>query len=278
MEKILSHKNSLPLLQDFVFLNYAMGSPLPAIIKDCPKVLLQVEEVKLQDHSLVLRVLFQMMENMKLPPGSKPEKLNGEHYSQQEEIGKDSAAHMGTLHLAQGELMIFHGHYKELADRAIKKGKYYSQLNTGFFLIPHETFHRGIALYAMARRTKSRKYKSRANKIRKQVATWTAAGNPNVKHFDIILNAEQAVLDKRYDNAEALYKEAIVYTARTGHLHHAALCNERYADYKLLRNDTDDAIYHLSEAIRYYNEWGALGKAAKLENDKGKLSFMLRSC
>lgn len=40
----------------------------------------------------------------------------------------------------------------------------------------------------------------------------------------MILNAEQAVLDNHYNKADELYKEAIVYTGRTGHLHHAALC------------------------------------------------------
>jgi hypothetical protein len=63
----------------------------------------------------------------------------------------------------------------------------------------------------------------------------------------------------------------MVYTARTGHLHHAALSNERYADYRLLRSDIDDAKYHMSEAIRYYREWGAVGKAEQLRKEIDEL-------
>mmetsp|Transcript_24272 Transcript_24272/g.59418 ORF Transcript_24272/g.59418 Transcript_24272/m.59418 type:complete len:610 (+) Transcript_24272:2715-4544(+) len=259
------------LLSHFVCLPYAMGSPLAPILRDCPKVLLQIEEAKLKDHLLVVRILFQMVMNLQLPPGEKFEKLNGNHYSPEDEEGNESAGHMGHLHFAEGELMVFHGNYDELANRAIAKGDHYSQLMMGFFLIPMETFHRGIALYAMARRTKRRKYKAHANKIRKQVTKWSNDGNPNVKHYVMILNAEQAVLDKHYEKADELYKGAIVYTARSGHLHHAALCNERYADYRLLRSDVDDAKYYMSEAVRYYREWGAVGKAEKLRKEMEEL-------
>mmetsp|Transcript_22825 Transcript_22825/g.56383 ORF Transcript_22825/g.56383 Transcript_22825/m.56383 type:complete len:140 (-) Transcript_22825:14-433(-) len=139
-------------------------------------------------------------------------------------------------------------------------------------MIPTETFSRGVALYAMARKTKSRRYKGRANTIRKTVAKWEKAGNPNVKHFHAMLRAEQAALDRRYVLADELYKEAIVYAARPGFLHHAALFNERYADYRLTEHgDKEDARYYLAEAVRYYTEWGAIGKAEQLKKDMAKL-------
>lgn len=62
----------------------------------------------------------------------------------------------------------------------------------------------------------------------------------------MILSAEQAASEKDYKKAETLYQETIVSAARTGHLHHAALCNERYADFlwkELV--DEDQARYRM---------------------------------
>lgn len=124
----------------------------------------------------------------------------------------------------------------------------------------------------MARRTRNRKYKSRANRLRKMVSKFAKAGNPNVVHYDLMLRAEQAALDRRHCKADVLYKEAIVHAARTGCLHHAALFNERYADYRLHdHDDVDDAKYLMAEAARFYTEWGAVGKAEELEKEVSML-------
>jgi cytidine deaminase len=121
-------------------------------------------------------------------------------------------------------------------------------------------------LYAMARRTKKRKYKVQANKITKTIEKWVKSGNPNVKHYHLLLSAEQAALSKNYTRAEENYKKAIVLAARTGHMHHAALCNERYADFLLQElSDEEEAKYRMEEAIRFYEAWGAVGKVEMLK-------------
>ena len=50
---------------------------------------------------------------------------------------------------------------------------------------------------------------------------------------------------------------------------HAALCNERYANFLLGDGvvDRDEARYRIKEATRYYQEWGAEAKVQMLEND-----------
>jgi hypothetical protein len=53
-------------------------------------------------------------------------------------------------------------------------------------------------------------------------------------HF--LLSAEKAALNKKYETSETLYKEAIVLAGRTGHLHDAALANERDEDFFLWLN------------------------------------------
>mmetsp|Transcript_11394 Transcript_11394/g.27485 ORF Transcript_11394/g.27485 Transcript_11394/m.27485 type:complete len:139 (-) Transcript_11394:916-1332(-) len=128
-----------------------------------------------------------------------------------------------------------------------------------------ETFHRAVCLYVAARRTKKRKYKQHARKIRKQIHKWKEAGIPNVVYYCIFLDADDAALRGKHDEADGYYKEAIQFVARSGYLHHAALFNEMYSDYLFReRNDKDEANYLREEAIRYYEDWGAHGKVDKL--------------
>jgi len=64
-----------------------------------------------------------------------------------------------------------------------------------------------------------------------------------------------------------------IYAARTGHLSHAALCNERYSDFLLNElHDAQEAKYRMDEAIRFYEDWGAY---AKVDGLKGSSDFSM---
>jgi hypothetical protein len=133
-------------------------------------------------------------------------------------------------------------------------------------LIMIHTFHCGAALYAAARRTKERKYRAGAQKWHKMIGKWALKGNPNVRHYLLLLDAEKAALKNNHTVAEESYKSAILYSGRMGELHHAGFFSERYADYMIYaHNDVDEAKYRFQEAIRYYHEWGAYEKVATLQ-------------
>ena len=109
-------------------------------------------------------------------------------------------------------------------------------------------------------------YKHHAKRIRKAIHKWKSAGNPNAVYYCIFLDAEHAALQGKRAEAETQYKKAIQFAGRSGYLHHAALFNELYSDYLLREhNDTDEARYRLEEAIKYYQDWGALGKVEMLQ-------------
>ena len=91
-------------------------------------------------------------------------------------------------------------------------------------------------------------------------------GNLNVSHYVCLLNAEQAALDKKFDKAEDLYREAIRVAARGGYLHDAAIANERYADFlQNVTSSTSEVKRWVEEAIRFYREWGATHKVELLQ-------------
>lgn len=213
------------------------------------------------------------MLNLRLPPSEASKKLEGEEFRQSEETA-ESNMYVGNVNLAIGELLLFFGEHEERTKRLLEeeKGKTYSELVQGY--PPHmiETFHRGITWFAMARKAGKRAYKSRAIKIKKEIAKWVEKGNPNAKDYDMLLSAEEAVLNKKYDKADGFYKQAIVRVCRISHLSHAALYNERFAEYRLdVHGDGDDYQYHMGEAMRYYSEWGAIGKADQLRKQVLKL-------
>eukprot|EP00980_Cylindrotheca_fusiformis_P013966 scaffold3631_cov73-Cylindrotheca_fusiformis.AAC.1 len=175
------------LICSHAWLPYALGKRLGSILEQCPKLLSQMEEL------------------------SQPEQAIGFEnvLADDTQLG---AVDVGTIHLWQGELLVFYD-IEAAAKRAIKDGDKYAKLNPSIFHVLFETFHRAIALFAMARRTRKRKYRSTANKLAKRIEGWVRSGNPNVSHYHAALLAEQAALNKKYDVAEENYKNAIVLAA-----------------------------------------------------------------
>eukprot|EP00980_Cylindrotheca_fusiformis_P025745 scaffold14558_cov137-Cylindrotheca_fusiformis.AAC.10 len=254
------------LLCHHVWLPYKMGKRLGPILEQCPKILSQMEELSQLEQAATLRIFWQMILNLATTPASKDaHKLEGAVFSAAKGFKGSSSVYWGAIHGWQGELLVYYD-LEAAAKRAIEVGDKFAKMTPGVLLIMHETFHRAIALFAMARRTRKRKYKTHANKLARRIEGWVRSGNPNVRHYHMALMAEQAALSKKYSLAEVNYKDAIALSARTGHMHDAALINERYAEF--LReelSDEQESKYRLGEAIRFYKSWGAFGKADALQ-------------
>eukprot|EP00980_Cylindrotheca_fusiformis_P013391 scaffold3410_cov141-Cylindrotheca_fusiformis.AAC.34 len=245
------------LLSHQVWIPYAMGKRLGPILVQCPKVLSQMEELSQLEQAISLKMFWQMMKNLvTFPLTEYSHKLEGDIFSAGDFTGTDSV-HVATVHLLLGELLVFYDDIEAAAKRAIRDRDKFAKLAPGMFHNMYETFHRAIALFAMARRTRKRKYRTHANKLATRIAGWARSGNPNVSHCHMAMMAEQAALDKKY---------GVVLAAKTGHMHHVALINERYAEF--LReelSDEQESKYRLGEAIRFYEEWGAFGKVGALK-------------
>ncbi|KAL3927739.1 MAG: hypothetical protein SGBAC_012957, partial [Bacillariaceae sp.] len=175
---------------------------------------------------------------------------------------------LGLKHFAEGELLIHSSTgFSRAAERAINHGDKFQELCPALFLGLIEMFHRGVALYAMARQEGKRKFRTRASKIRKRIKQWIKDGTPNIEHYDFLLDAEHASLRrKNFDEADGFFLKAIETAVRLGDLRHSGLCNERYADFLLhCRSDKPRCTYRLSQAIGFYQEWGANGKVHQLK-------------
>jgi len=132
-------------------------------------------------------------------------------------------------------------------------------------IVMGDTFCGGISLFAMARKTKKRKYRATAKKVHALVKLWASKGNPNVNHHGSFLNAEAAALEWDVDGAEGWYQSAILLALDGGLIQDAALANERYVEFLLYyRKETKKATFKLEEAMRLYGEWGAAKKVELL--------------
>jgi len=172
---------------------------------------------------------------------------------------------LGVFHSFQCILFLYFGEYEKGANLAIERGDTYSKGVPGHVWIMIETFVRGMSLYAMARKTKKRIYRRHAKKVHKMIKSWVRKGNPNVKHYDLLFNAESAALEGKLDAAEGWYQSAIVSAARQGRTHECALASERYGEFLLdERNDRDEARHKFDDALRRYGEWGAAKKVNML--------------
>lgn len=211
--------------------------------------------------------LYQMFVNLNDPSCKNPSVLSGDIYSYTDKDHKGNLVHLADKIVTEGELVFWNEDYEISAMRALKVGESHAKLAPANFLNQIESFHRAVALYAAAIRTKKRMYKSAANKIRKRIADLAQYGNTTLQYYNLLLTAEHLSLKRKPREAQQKYETAILVVSNLGHLHHLGLLNERYSDF-LLRDLSleKESRYRLEEAIRYYTEWGAVHKVKALES------------
>ncbi len=175
----------------------------------------------------------------------------------------------------QSRLYVIFGEHEKGASLALGVPR-----NTHFSpIIMGDTFTRGVCLFAMARKTKRRKFARRAKEIRSLIKSWVKQGNPNVQHYLALLDAEMAALKGKIQSAERHFQDAVITAARGGFVHDAALASERYGEFLLndkpqpCELDKQEALYRFSEAIKYYSDWGAVSKVASLQKSMQTLNL-----
>mmetsp|Transcript_6116 Transcript_6116/g.14398 ORF Transcript_6116/g.14398 Transcript_6116/m.14398 type:complete len:1158 (+) Transcript_6116:126-3599(+) len=262
------------LLVHQILIPFYFGKPLPQILAKCPAVMHQFEEAAQSQQILIHKIMWQTIFNLHDSTCQEPTKLEGEIFSETKNTEKDNL-HVATVLLGQGELLLFHGDYSTAADNAIEHGDVYQKMVPANFAVIFEAFHRALALYAMALRTSKKKYKKEAKRVRRMLTKWVVAiENPDFNYFKTVLDAEQFAVEKKYEEADRQYDEAIKLATSRGHLNHAGLFRERYAEYILReRSNRRKSNEQLKEAIDFYKQWGADGKVKDLESKLAVLSL-----
>ena len=159
-------------------------------------------------------------------------------------------------------LYAFFGEFKLGANLVVAND---AQLTPGVaFSMAHE-YMKGVCLFASARSTTTRTFKTHARKVLKTIEKWVKDGNPNVRHCELLLKAEKAALDGKILKAKNLFDAGLGLAERGGFIHHVALANERFGEF-LLKDVSDRqlGLRRINDAIKAYESWGAHAKVRLL--------------
>jgi hypothetical protein len=136
-----------------------------------------------------------------------------------------------------------------------------------FVHVADHTFYRGVSAARLATRARGalrRRYLGALRESRKRLRRWADDG-PDFEHMALLLEAELARLRGRSAAASDLYERAAQRALRQEFAHHAALAHELRASLLDAERRDTAATAARTQAIRLYQQWGALAKVAALE-------------
>ena len=245
---------------------FQSGKPLPAIETDLRVYIAQMKEFEKGRMEIPCRLLWQVVLNL-IGRSEHACALTGLAMDEDEFLKNLSHEkyYLNHYQAYKSQLYAWFGHHECGAEQAMARGALHTLL-PGSPVAVTDSFYRAISLFAMARKTKKRKYLRPAKKCLATIKDWSKQGNCNVYHFLPFLEAELAAYHGRLNVAEKNYKLAIQMASRAGFAQDAALANERYGEF-LLQDvcNREAAAVHLRQAVSLYREWGAVRKIELLQ-------------
>lgn len=109
---------------------------------------------------------------------------------------------------------------------------------------------------------KHRRQLQQAKTFLKKLKDWANKGNPNVQHYESLLEAELASSSngKPFVVAAKHYDCAIMLAGRLGLANDCGLAQERFGDHFLRHGDPEGARFQYRAAMESYEKWGAQTK------------------
>ena len=242
-------------------MSFAAGAPLKAVENDCRRYRNQMDELGNEQAVTNINSLLQCVLTLQQDDEEVSYALQGEAIQNLEafleSIELETVRNMA--YFAQLAVCTVLGKYEKGGDLIFENDGSFQKSSSGMFVVFHETFFRGVCLFAMARQTsfelgfrlKQGKYKRAAKKVLATVSNWAKNENPNVLHYQKLFEAELAALNGKLEIAEMHYLKALSMATRSGFIHDAAIINERMADFFWhLRVSPEDALYKIEDACR----------------------------
>jgi hypothetical protein len=249
--------------------HYIVGSSLERLEADATLYLTQMEELKRDQSIKLTRLLRQVLLNLLGRDNQDdPTRLYGEAGEKDDlELARNDPFWIAGVRLYQGILDTYFDEHTRQADILVEFGHdYLAKAHVASPNIVFDTYLKGVSCFAAARQTRKRKYARLAQICRSKIKKWLDMGNPNVMHYDSLLDAEAMALKGKRFAAIKHYEVAILLAARSGYQQDAAFASERLGEFQLsAMNDVEEGSYRLRESIKYWASWGAMGKVADLE-------------
>lgn len=253
------------ILLCYTYCELFAGKELNVVEENCKPFIVQMEGLRYHKWGETVRYLLQAILNLK-GESSNTVTLTGTAVSEEEVLANpmDSFGRHHMVHFVKRFLCAFFGDFVEGAEDALKNHDDFMKKYPGMFL-GMDPFYSAICLYSAARETRQAKYKKAAERIHQSLEVWVQKGAINHAHTLSILEAERAHLaGKNKSEVSKLYHKAIVRCVRGGFMQNSALAEELFTSYLLSVGEEFDALYHLTECIQRYSEWGATQKVVML--------------
>jgi hypothetical protein len=255
-------------------MSFSSGKSLNTIEADCRRYRNQMKELKSEQASTNISTLWQGVLNL-LGRSDDPLHLAGEAIPNIDSFTSaiNLESELVLVDYIQMYIYAIFGFYEKGADLALKNEGRFSKAGPGIFMNMHETFTRGLCLFGAAGISKQRKYKRAGIRVLSTIRKWVKNENPNVLHYEKLLEAELRSLNGKLDAAELLYHQALNLATRSGFIQDAAVINERCANFLMhKRKSPDDALYKMREACKLYEEWGCRPKVEMIRKEHPSLS------
>jgi hypothetical protein len=248
---------------------YYIGSPLESVEADTLLYLKQMKVLKRGQTTYVTKVLRQLVLNLLGRENvDNPTRFLGTSLTEKEfELIRQNHFIYASFFSLHGILYTFFGEYVHYANIILKVGHdHYQKAHVGSANNMWDTFIKGVSCFAAAQETGKKKYFKMGQIFRAKINKWLDMGNPNVKQFGLLLDAEcLAFQGKKYD-AIKKYEAAILLAARGGYQQDAALATQRFGEFYLrVMGEQEDAAYHIAQSMKYWGQWGSKAKVRHLQ-------------
>jgi len=240
---------------------YHSASPLAVLEEDMRLTIPKVKKMGLPFFATVMSMLWQLALNL-MGDSDNTTLLVGKGINEKEEKFQKMPFSMILATFRSYGLAVF-GDFEAGAEDALERGNSYIHKMIGM-QYGLEPFYRGISLYAMARKTGLKKYKTAAIEVRQQYKTWVHKGCVNLVGLLKLLDAEHAALSGKKAKARKKFEDAIATLIEGAFYNNAGLACERYGTYLSEIGQADGLKKQLSEAVDHYNRWGAKRKVELL--------------
>ena len=229
----------------------------------------QMNDLKKAHAAKLTTTLRQLVLNlMRLDNVDDPTRFHGKSLTEdQYDVARTKPVWNGSICRFHGVLLTFFGHHICKADFLVQKGHdYLAKVQVAMPCIMQDTYLNGVSCFAAARETGKSHYAKLGEICRSKIKKWISKGNPNVRHYEALLDAEAMAWQGKYSAALKHFEVAILLSGRGGYQHDLAFASERLGEFQLsIMKDKDEGVYRLREAGRYWRCWGAHAKVESLE-------------
>jgi hypothetical protein len=256
-------------IYQWLLYRFHIGSSLESLDDDTLLYLKQMKALKRDQAAYLTKALRQQVLNLLGRENvDQPTRFSGTALSVEEVELYRPNPFIGAIFFSyHGILLTYFGEYVHYADMVLKVGHdHFRKVHVGSSNNMWDTFTKGVSCFAAAHETHNKEYGKMGQIFRSKINKWIDMGNPNVKHYGLLLDAEWSAFQGKTYDAIKQYEAAILMAARRGYQQDAALATQRFGEFYLrVMGEREDAAYQIGQSIKYWGQWGAVAKVRHLQ-------------